>query len=366
MLDPLRLASILPLLRSARVDPPLWVSAETLLKERNPGKATPQFILKDALGNVVFKVDTNGSSFHKGDETFAGDVILTGPGIKLVDATGTTISGLGRFDLGTGQRIGVFGREERVGDLAGAFEGDVEIEGGLRIVNANGDTLMSLNEDGTSFHTGLETFKQGILTTLANGNILRIHPNEGLTLKTPTSQFRGHMDPNGNGFFAGNLGVAGTLSKGSGSFKIDHPLDPENKYLYHSFVESPDMKNIYDGVAVLDAGGEATVTLPSWFEALNRDSRYQLTAIGAPGPNLYIAEKISANRFKIAGGTPGMEVSWQVTGIRKDAYADMHRIPVEESKPAAERGRYLHPEAFGFPKEMFQCCLIHCILNKTM
>jgi hypothetical protein len=80
----------------------------------------------------------------------------------------------------------------------------------------------------------------------------------------------------------GNVTVTGTLHKGGGSFKIDHPLDPANKYLSHSFVESPDMKNIYDGVTVLDENGEAEITLPDWFSALNKDFSYQLTAIGAP------------------------------------------------------------------------------------
>ncbi|HZS45939.1 MAG TPA: hypothetical protein VFC63_12620, partial [Blastocatellia bacterium] len=61
--------------------------------------------------------------------------------------------------------------------------------------------------------------------------------------------------------------ILGTLSKAAGSFKIDHPLEPDKKYLYHSFVESPDMKNIYDGVVVLDRRGQAVVTLPDWFEA---------------------------------------------------------------------------------------------------
>jgi hypothetical protein len=79
------------------------------------------------------------------------------------------------------------------------------------------------------------------------------------------------------GYFDGDIGVTGTLFKGGGAFMIDHPLDPEHKYLSHSFVESPDMKNIYDGVVVLDESGEATVVLPDWFEALNRDFRYQLT-----------------------------------------------------------------------------------------
>ena len=153
------------------------------------------------------------------------------------------------------------------------------------------------------------------------------------------------MDPNGT------VHVLGTLTKGGGSFMIDHPLDPANKYLYHSFVESPDMMNVYNGNIVLDGKGEAVVTLPDWFGALNRDFRYQLTAIGAPGPNLYVAEEISNNRFKIAGGTSGGKVSWQVTGIRQDAYANAHRIPVEQDKPAAEKGTYLHPELFGAPPE---------------
>jgi len=111
------------------------------------------------------------------------------------------------------------------------------------------------------------------------------------------------------------------------------------------------MMNIYNGVTRLDAKGEAWVSLPEWFEALNSDFRYQLTAIGAPQPNLYIASEISVNRFKIAGGKQGMKVSWQVTGIRQDAWANAHRIPVEEDKPAAQRGYYLHPELFGQPKE---------------
>jgi hypothetical protein len=158
------------------------------------------------------------------------------------------------------------------------------------------------------------------------------------------------VDANGNGFFAGNLNVTGTVSKGAGSFKIDDPLDPANKTLSHSFVESPDMMNIYNGVVKLDEKGEAWVSLPDYFEALNRDFRYQLTAIGVPGPNLYVAQEIEGNRFKIEGGKPGARVSWQVTGLRQDAYANAHRILVEEDKPVSQRGYYLHPEAFGQPQ----------------
>jgi hypothetical protein len=152
------------------------------------------------------------------------------------------------------------------------------------------------------------------------------------------------------GYFDGDVEIVGALAKTSGSFKIDHPLDPANKYLYHSFVESPDMKNIYDGVAELDASGSAWVMLPDYFEALNRDFRYQLTAIGQPAPSLYVAEKIAGNRFRIAGGAPNQEVSWQITGTRKDAYAEAHRIVPEVDKSEREKGKYLYPDLFDQPE----------------
>ena len=164
----------------------------------------------------------------------------------------------------------------------------------------------------------------------------------------------------GNMQLYGNLNVSGTLSKSSGTFKIDHPLDPANKYLSHSFVESPDMKNVYDGVVVLDSKGEAEIELPRWFDALNKDFRYQLTAIGAPGPNLYVSKEIQHNnRFRIAGGTGGLKVSWQVTGIRQDAYAEAHRTPVEEDKPAQVRGYYLNPEEHGQPRTKSELSVLH-------
>jgi hypothetical protein len=151
-------------------------------------------------------------------------------------------------------------------------------------------------------------------------------------------------------WFNGNVDVDGNLSKAGGSFKIDHPLDPSNKYLYHSFVESPDMKNIYDGNVTTNANGEAVVTLPKWFEALNRDFRYQLTVIGQFAQAM-VASEISHHQFSIKTDKPNVKISWQVTGIRQDAWANAHRIPVEQEKPQVERGFYLHPELHGAPEE---------------
>ena len=152
------------------------------------------------------------------------------------------------------------------------------------------------------------------------------------------------------GWFNGNVEVDGKLSKASGSFKIDHPLDPANKYLYHSFVESPDMMNIYNGNVTTDARGVATIELPEWFEALNRDFRYQLTSIGQPA-QAWVSQEVANHHFEIRTDKPNVRVSWQVTGIRQDAWANANRIEVEVNKPDNERGSYLHPELFGQPEE---------------
>lgn len=148
------------------------------------------------------------------------------------------------------------------------------------------------------------------------------------------------------GSFWGGLTWTGSSFGASNAIRIDHPTDPENKYLYHASVSSPDMKNIYDGVIILDKAGEAVVKLPDYFSALNKDFRYQLTPIGSYSP-VYIATEVANNTFKIAGGKSGQKISWTVTGIRNDAFAQGNRVEVEETKSETERGHYIHPDAFG-------------------
>ncbi len=148
---------------------------------------------------------------------------------------------------------------------------------------------------------------------------------------------------------SGNLNVTGNISKSSGSFAIDHPLDPAGKLLYHSFVESPYAMNMYDGVANLNARGEATVALPEYFDALNKDVRYQLKPIGAPMPALFVKEEEHDNHFVIGGGTPNGRASWQITGVRHDPFILAHPIVPEVEKGPNElvdKGEYLFPDAF--------------------
>jgi hypothetical protein len=75
-------------------------------------------------------------------------------------------------------------------------------------------------------------------------------------------------NPSGFGVFAnGNLELSGTKS-----FRIDHPTDPENKYLLHYSVESPEVLNTYSGKITLNDAGEAVVQLPAYFSAINKRS----------------------------------------------------------------------------------------------
>ncbi|MEV3994043.1 hypothetical protein AB0J57_34715 [Streptomyces sp. NPDC049837] len=152
------------------------------------------------------------------------------------------------------------------------------------------------------------------------------------------------------GFFNGNCLVLGEFAKASGGFRIDHPLDPENRYLQHSFVESPDQLNVYSGTVTTDREGTAVVELPEYFEALNTGFRYQLTVIGGFAQAV-VSEEVRDNRFAIATDRPEVKVSWQVGGVRQDTYVRTHPFVVEKEKPEYERGKYLHPEAWGMPEE---------------
>lgn len=156
----------------------------------------------------------------------------------------------------------------------------------------------------------------------------------------------------------GDLNVTGALSKGSGSFVIDHPLDPKNKQLYHSFVESPDVMNTYVGRASLDSNGRATIYLPGYFLALNKDFRYFATPVGTPMPALHLDLEVRPQFlglfgtpvFSIEGGMPEGSVSWMVTGIRHDPYILSNPVTpqVEKGLDAPYlRGEYVHPDVYA-------------------
>ena len=232
---------------------------------------------------------------------------------------------------------------------AGGLNGGSGVESFGAIGDIAGDGVYALGGDTP---IGCSFCDSGTGGTFTGGGGPAIHGGDGV------DGFTGGTAPNGSaaiyglantgqyaGLFQGDVNVAGNLSKSGGSFQIDHPLDPANKYLYHSFVESPDMMNVYNGNVTTDGGGHATVTLPDWFQALNSDFRYQLTTIGQPA-HAWVAAEVNQNSFAIRTDKPNVKVSWQVTGIRQDAWANAHRIPVEADKAKDDQGHYLHPELF--------------------
>ena len=257
-------------------------------------------------------------------------------------ANGSTgVYGLGT--AATGDTYGVYGESNSSGGI-GAYGTSpwIGVRGYVPTINGLSWGVLGRTESSSGRGVAGYAFHPTGVTYAVTANVSS--PNGwGVYVLTPGG------GTGGAGYFGGNVTVTGTLTKGAGAFKIDHPQDPANKYLQHSFVESPDMMNIYNGNIKLDENGEATVTMPDYFEALNMDFRYQLTALGASAPGLFIAEEIDKNTFKVAGGKAGVKVSWQVTGIRQDATAKAHRIQVVMDKPAGEKGTYLDPLAHGQP-----------------
>ncbi len=282
-----------------------------------------------------------------GDSGSAGP--FGGGGNGVVGSSGLSSGVLGATLADHNRAAGVYGTGPFVG-VAGAVVGATSAPGsrvgvygtGGNGVGVQGDSERATGVDGNSVSgTGVAGFSEraaGVFgLSINSAGVLAISNDTGVL------SIGGALA----GLFFGDVDITGSLSKGGGGFKIDHPLAPGEKYLQHSFVESPERKNIYDGIAVCNQKGEVIVNLPKWFESLNSDFRYQLTPIGAPGPNLFIAEPIKHGRFKIAGGSKGLEVSWQVTGVRQDAWARANTLSVERNKSRSERGRYLHPEALG-------------------
>jgi hypothetical protein len=149
------------------------------------------------------------------------------------------------------------------------------------------------------------------------------------------------------GYFTGDVRVTGNLVNPKSTLSVDHPSDPDNKFLQQADVVSDNLSAIYSGNITLGGDGSAIVQLPDYLESFCGDFRYQLTCVGGYAP-VYVSSEISGNQFVIAGGKDGLKVSWQITGIRKDKYAQANPLEVEKKKTASEQGKYLHPELYGY------------------
>jgi hypothetical protein len=275
----------------------------------------------------------------------------TGPGVVGFSGTGTGLlvrsasGGSGLFESDTGDGLSSFVNAP----FAAALSGIANSQQGTGVHGDAGTGVYGSSASGVGVWGDTDTSTAGVhgrsFGQWGAGVMGEVTGNGYAIWGLSQTSYAGLFE--GNVLMGGQVYIYGSLVKPGGSFRIDHPLDPANKYLQHSFVESPDMLNIYNGIVQLDEQGAAIVHLPEWFHALNSDFRYQLTPIGSPAPGLHVSNEIDRGSFRIGGGSSNGRVSWQVTGIRHDKWANAHRVQVEEEKPARDRGRYLHPELYG-------------------
>ena len=329
-----------PNLDASKITSGVFANARTT---GSAGSSPSTLVLRDASGNFSAGIITAALSGNATSATTAANATTATTATNATLLNGQPASFyLSASNITTGTLADgmLSGNISRL-NVNNTFAGDTQTFAGRIRVN-NG-----VIQKGGSIFPGADL---GLYTFTA-GEWMRFATNNGaFSWFSDNGTNPGGLNPRMQLTSAGNLSVVGSLSKGGGSFKIDHPLDPEHKYLYHSFVESPDMMNIYNGNITTDGNGYATITLPDYFEALNRDFRYQLTVINEADTGEFlwaqVVKKVSGNQFTLRTSRGNLEVSWQVTGIRQDAWAQKNRIPNSVDKPAAEKGKLLHPEAF--------------------
>jgi hypothetical protein len=162
--------------------------------------------------------------------------------------------------------------------------------------------------------------------------------------------------------FSVNVQILGSLSKGSGTFLIDHPLDPKNKDLYHGFVEAPRYDLIYRGKVKL-VKGKATVEIDAasnmtagTFAALTQNA--EVVALNnLSGFDRVKSSAVVDGSFQIISENNASSdtIHWVVIAERHDpfiinnegAHTDDHgRMVPEQMKPANGEGitETEHPE----------------------
>ncbi len=294
----------------------------------------------------------------------------TGFGLFARAASPASVGAVGYAASSSGQSVGVQGQSDSTGGrgvLAWATATTGETIGLWALANSTGGTAVSGHASATSGITTGVIGRVDSPTDEATGVYGAAAAAGGLT--TGVWGLSASDDDGAAGVYglalgtsAENFGVFGATESGGGygvyslgrtgasgtkAFQIDHPMDPENKYLLHYAAEGPEPLLLYRGMVMLDDAGGAVVALPDYVALIAKDLSYHLTAVGGPAPLLHVAEKERGGVFRIAGGRAGLEVSWCVTGTRNDAWVQRYGAPIESMKPDAHRGLYLHPELHG-------------------
>lgn len=286
-------------------------------------------------GNSIAVVGSNASSQNSGWLGGSTEGVL-GTGVSGHGVMGTT---------GLTNASGVFGQNSSGGP---GVEGSAVTGPAVKGSSVSGPGLMATS-------TGANAIQGYTASPTASGvygeNTSTGYGVAGRSTGTGTGIIGINTNPAGfAGYFMGRILIDGNMTAATKNFMIDHPLDPLNKFLLHSCVESNVRMDIYKGRVTTDAEGYAWVDLPDYFSALNRDIEYHLTVLGQFA-QVMVAQEVENNRFLIRTDKPRVKVSWQVLGDRQDAYARAHPLIVEQEKVGDQVGKYLHPLEHGAPAE---------------
>lgn len=328
------------------------------LTDLNPANLNGLILDSKLSSNVALKDASNAftaqQQFLSGTAASPGVLVGSGSGLYSPNANtlGLTTNGSERMRITSSGNVGI--NNPSPTKL-------LHIANGLSGGSLQADTLLAI--EGALTPVGIE-----LATTGSNGGRLHFSNHthasrfsfehqaslDKLFLTTPAnmpSPIAVESDPNHVGISQANpsvaLHVTGTIAGTTKNFWIDHPQDPYNKILRHACVESDEYKNFYDGTITTDSRGYATITMPTWFSALNEKFRYQLTVLddGEEFVLAKVTKKLVADRFTIRTSKPNVEVSWLITGIRKDGYAKAHPLEVEGMKDAEDRGKLYTKES---------------------
>lgn len=206
----------------------------------------------------------------------------------------------------------------------------VNVDASLYVEQANSSTLSSFGRTAVfDLHPASSSADAAVV--IRSGVMTFGHSALRVLAADPTKKaavFSGSVD------ITTDLVVGGSFSAAAKAFKIDHPLDPTNKYLIHNSIESNERINIYSGNITTNEEGYATVALPEYMNALNKDFKYQLTIVDKSFAQAIIWEGMNTetNSFVIKTNTPDITVSWQITGTRQDTWALENPMQVEVDK----------------------------------
>ncbi len=204
--------------------------------------------------------------------------------------------------------------------IIGRFYGN---QHGLDIRTSDNYIVLSDGDGNPRFYfSGANSYHPGVQYLNGNGAYFISTASAGYRFNNSTNTYN-------NVIFAenGNVVIRGALSKGSGSFRISHPIEAKSEThdLVHSFLEAPQADNLYRGKVDLVAGG-ATVNIDTvagmtegTFAALNRE--VQCFTSNETGWTA-VKGSVSGNILTINAQESDCTdtISWMVVGERKDQH----------------------------------------------